>query len=662
MFIYLNNLSIQCKLFGLTLLPLLGLICFAGHDFTENYQAKKTLEKMLVLTDAASASAVLVHELQKERGASAGYLSSKGNKFQQAVKTHRQTTDQRKLALQAFIQQTELPSHLATLFKQVTIELEKVSAMRKRVDNFSVSIQEEVTFYTQLNARLLSIIDNTANENQNVQLAISATAIGSFLQHKERAGIERAVLSNVFAKDKFTPALLEKFIRLLAEQQAYLDKFKAHANPAQLALYKNTVTGQPIQEVENYRRLALDRMAQGNFNTDPTLWFDTISKKINLLKAVETGLLKDLYEDNMALISEKNNLLTTLSVAILLALIIILSLSFYVSKQLNKGIEEITNKLIKITASNDLTLRIKVDSNDELANISNTINHLVSHLQRLVEKIQTTSVSLKLHMDDNIKNNHLISDKIDHGSEQVIQAVTATTEMSSTAAEIARNATQAAQATDKASIDSQHGNAEVEDTITNINLVSKELNSASKVIENLNNSTLNIGKFLNVINEISEKTNLLALNAAIEAARAGETGRGFAVVADEVRSLAMQTKASTNEIETMITELQANSSEAQQAMTNGIEVVDKSVSDAKQTGQDISQINTSINDINEINEQVATAAEEQTCVTEEINRNIVHIQDGYAEMQLSYQNIDKCSQLVKSLTEDLNDTIKQFKI
>lgn len=182
------------------------------------------------------------------------------------------------------------------------------------------------------------------------------------------------------------------------------------------------------------------------------------------------------------------------------------------------------------------------------------------------------------------------------------------------------------------------------------------------MIEKLNGSALNIGKFLNVIKEISEKTNLLALNAAIEAARAGESGRGFAVVADEVRSLAMQTKESTSEIETMICDLQSSSTAAQKAMSNGIDMVDKSVNDAKQTGEDISHITESIDQINQMNEQVATAAEEQSSVTEEINRNMVHIQDGYGEMLQSYENIDRCSQLVESLANELNETVEQFKI
>lgn len=149
----------------------------------------------------------------------------------------------------------------------------------------------------------------------------------------------------------------------------------------------------------------------------------------------------------------------------------------------------------------------------------------------------------------------------------------------SSAAEIARTATKAAEETEKASHDSQSGHDKVESTITNIIHLASELQKSSNIIEKLNTSSLNIGTFVNTINEISEKTNLLSLNAAIEAARAGESGRGFAVIADEVRSLALQTKKSTSEIEAMIEELQANSNEAQLSMKNGITVVEKSVSD-----------------------------------------------------------------------------------
>ncbi|MDA7745796.1 nitrate- and nitrite sensing domain-containing protein [Psychromonas sp.] len=659
---FINNLSIRSKLFGLTFLPLIGFVYFASHYFIETYQEKITLEEMLILTESASVSALLVHELQKERGASAGYLSSKGNKFQQAIVKHRATTDQKVETLQSFIEATELTPQLTSLFSQVNTQLNKVPNMRKQVDNLSVSISDEVAFYTQLNALLLSIIDNTANQNKNAELAISAVAIGSFLQHKERAGIERAVLSNVFAKNNFTPALLEKFIRLLAEQEAYLDKFTAHATPEQLTIYEENLTADALASVEGYRELALSKMAEGNFNTDPTIWFDTITTKINQLKSIEETLLAKLRDHNVSLIKENHSLLINLSIAILVPLILVLLLSFYIANQLHIGINEITSKLNKITSSDDLSLRVAVDSNDELGMISNTINQLVTHLQGLVDKIQNASMMLKANIAENINNNHKIQKNIANGSDQVISVVTATTEMSSTVADIARNAIQASSETEKAKNETIHGNHEVEETIDNINRLSTELNNASIVIEKLNGSAMNIGKFLNVIREISEKTNLLALNAAIEAARAGESGRGFAVVADEVRSLALQTKESTNEIEAMIAELQTSSHAAQTAMSNGINMVEKSVHDAKQTGKDIAHITNYIQQINAMNEQIATAAEEQSCVTEDINRNMIHIQDGYSEMQTSYENIEKCSELVDTLANELNDTVKKFKI
>jgi len=658
----INNISIRNKLFVLILLPLIGFISVAAHDFKQAYQQKIMLEKMLVLTDSAAISSLLVHELQKERGASAGYLSSKGKSFQQDIKTHRQTTDQKNTDLQAFIKSVQLTPHLTVLFSKINQELDKLTNIRQQVDSLSISVNDEVAFYSHLNSLLLSIINNTANENENSTLAISAVAIGSFLQHKERAGIERAVLSNVFSQDSFTPVLLQKFISLLAEQAVYLDKFKAHATTEQLTIYENNLTEQALQTVKGYQKIALDNADKGEFSTDPKVWFDTITEKINLLKIVEVSLLDNLHDNNQALLSEKETYLTILGLIILIALSLILLLSFYIAMQLHKGINEITSKLTSITTNNDLTLRIDVNSKDELGEISLTINQLVEHLQGLVGKIQHTSNSLKNNLIENIKNNHIIEGKINSGTEQVIQVVTATTEMSSTVADIARNAMHASTETEKANNQSRHGNHEVEETIENINNLSIELNNASTVIDKLNGSVVNISKFLNVINEVSEKTNLLALNAAIEAARAGDYGRGFSVVADEVRGLALQTKESTNEIELMINELQSSSKDAQKAMSNGIEMVNKSVNDATQTGQDILLITNSIQEINEMNEQIATAAEEQSCVTEEINRNMLHIQEGYTEMQISYGNIEKCSEMVDSLATELENTVNQFKI
>lgn len=659
---YLNNLSIRCKLYGLTLFPLLGFVCFSGYKFIETYQDKIVLEQMLVLTNSASNSAVLVHELQKERGLSAGYIGSKGTKFSSVLPKQREITDKKRKQLGLFIKQNTLPNHLAMLFKQVEKELNKLPAMRKSINGLEVSVKVEVAFYTHLNKLLLSIIDNTANKNKDTKLSLSATSIGSFLQYKERAGIERAILSSVFANDKFTNATLERFIRLLAEQDAYLAVFKAHATAKELNIYNNALKKNTIANVEKYRKIALDKLDKGGFNVDPAIWFATISKKINELKQAEVSLLNNLYANNQRLIKQKQHTLVLLAMVTLIPLIFTLFISYYIASQLIAGINEITKKLSMISSSNNLTERIKIDTKEDLGTISTSINNLIIHLQNIIRKIQTASQKLKETSLETENNSEAISQKIIIGSDQVTQIVTATTQMSSTVAEIARNAIEASTETEHATKESTQSQIEVSKTIHNINQLSQDLTQASEVISQLNQSSERISQFISIINEISEKTNLLALNAAIEAARAGEYGRGFAVVADEVRGLAAQTKKSTNEIELMTADLQNKSVAAQKAMENGIKMVGKSVVDTTKTGENIQRINTSIEHINMMNEQVATAAEEQSCVTEEINRNMVNIQDGYSDMRESYEQIDVITTKGRKLANELNDIVRQFKI
>lgn len=617
---------------------------------------------MLVLTNSASNSALLVHELQKERGLSAGYIGSKGIKFSSELSKQREITDNKRKQLSLFIKQNTLPNHLATLFKEIEKELNKVPAMRKSIDTLEVSLKVEVAFYTHLNKLLLSIIDNTANKNKDTKLAISATAIGSFLQYKERAGIERAILSSVFANDKFTNTTLERFIRLLAEQDAYLAVFKAHATAKELSIYKKTLKNKTITNVEKYRKIALDKLNQGGFKVDPAIWFATISEKINELKQVEVSLLNNLYANNQELIKQKQHTLVLLAMITLIPLFFTLFISYYIASQLIMGINEITNKLYRISSSNDLTERIKIDTKEDLGTIATSINNLLIHLQNIIRKIQAASKNLKETSLETENNSEVISQKIIIGSDQVTQIVTATTQMSSTVAEIARNAIEASTETEHATKESIQSQLEVSETIHNINQLSQDLAQASQLILDLNQSSERIAQFINSINEISEKTNLLSLNAAIEAARAGEAGRGFAVVADEVRGLAAQTKKSTNEIELMTADLQNKSVAAQKAMENGIKMMDASVVDTKNTGENIQRINTSIEHINMMNEQVATAAEEQSCVTEEINRNMVNIQDGYSDMRESYEQIDITTKKGRMLANELNDIVRQFKI
>ncbi len=211
--------------------------------------------------------------------------------------------------------------------------------------------------------------------------------------------------------------------------------------------------------------------------------------------------------------------------------------------------------------------------------------------------------------------------------DEVDKVATAMTEMSATVHEVARNATEAAEAAQRADEETTKGKMVVSQAIEAIDLLANEVNDAAQVIHRLEQDSDEIGAVLDVIRGIAEQTNLLALNAAIEAARAGEQGRGFAVVADEVRTLAQRTQQSTQEIQNMIERLQSGAQDAVKAMEQGRSRAQVGVEQAAEAGTSLETIAQAVGTISDMNTQIATAAEEQSVVAEEINLNIVSISD-----------------------------------
>ena len=242
------------------------------------------------------------------------------------------------------------------------------------------------------------------------------------------------------------------------------------------------------------------------------------------------------------------------------------------------------------------------------------------------------------------------------------QVVTAMNEMTATVQEVARHATEAASAANKADHASVEGKKVVLSTMNAIEALSSEVHSAANVISQLEKDSENIGTVLDVIKGIAEQTNLLALNAAIEAARAGEQGRGFAVVADEVRTLASRTQQSTQEIQAMIENLQVGAQTAVKVMDESRAKAESSVSQAAKAGGSLEDITHSVSLINDMNTQIATAAEEQSAVAEEINRNIVNISEIVDRTADGANQTSIASEELASLAAQLQQLVNQFKV
>ncbi len=302
-----------------------------------------------------------------------------------------------------------------------------------------------------------------------------------------------------------------------------------------------------------------------------------------------------------------------------------------------------------------------MESHDVIGEIIDSFNVMAATLCNMIGQINNEAGSLHKSASVLQEVTSVARDGAMQQQSQVEQVVTAMNEMAATAQEVARHAADTAQATQEAD---QHGNTAkvvVVEAMGAVDMLAAMVQSAAEVIGKLEQESENIGNVLAVINGIAEQTNLLALNAAIEAARAGDQGRGFAVVADEVRTLATRTQQSTEEISGMIERLQAGSREAVSAMEKGQQQALHGVDLTEQAAEALAVIAGAITSIKDRSIQIASAAEEQNAVVEEVNRNAVAINEVVNESTRNLDNINRSSGEVAQLASELHEMIADFK-
>ncbi|QAY89256.1 methyl-accepting chemotaxis protein [Pseudomonas sp. ACM7] len=313
-------------------------------------------------------------------------------------------------------------------------------------------------------------------------------------------------------------------------------------------------------------------------------------------------------------------------------------------------------------ASGDLSAAVEVTRRDEIGQLMQAmqqmgagLSSIVSGLQAGIEQLASSAQSLSAVTEQT--NLEVSSQK-----EETEQVATAMNQMTATVHDVARNAEEAAQAAQTADGKVESGQQVVRQSMARIEQLADSATSASSSIESLSAEIQNIGTVLSVIKSVAEQTNLLALNAAIEAARAGEQGRGFAVVADEVRALAKRTQQSTEEIERLVSALRSAAQSSVQQIQNSGELVKLAVSDALQTESALGSIAAAVSLIQQMNQQIAAAAEEQSSVAEEINRSVTSIRASADQSSLAMQGNAASSIELAQLGVELKGMVGHFRL
>jgi len=337
-------------------------------------------------------------------------------------------------------------------------------------------------------------------------------------------------------------------------------------------------------------------------------------------------------------------------------------LGIFFANGMTRPILRLSQTMKNVEENNDLTLRSDVNSNDELGNMSHSFNGMLEKFEALIQQVFSSSAQLATASEEVSTVAQDSARNVEKQRMETDQVATAITEMTSTVQEVAQSAQNASGAATSADNEAKSGKAVVNETAATIEQLAAEVENAATSILAVEQDSENIGGVIDVIKSIAEQTNLLALNAAIEAARAGEQGRGFAVVADEVRTLASRTQESTAEIETMIAKLQTGSKQAVQVMQQGREQANKGADMAREAASSLDTIVNAVTSINEMNIQIAAAAEEQSTVSEEINRNVVNISQISEQTASGAEQTTTASTDLSRLASDLQQLVGQFKI
>jgi len=375
-----------------------------------------------------------------------------------------------------------------------------------------------------------------------------------------------------------------------------------------------------------------------------------------LTSTQEISTLQGLRRDDEATRSRK----ALISVAAL-AMMLGLMAAWLITQQIIAPLRETLNAAKRI-AQGDLSVDLDVQRRDEMGDLQHSIQDMTQSLRTLISGISDGVAQIASAATQLSAVTEQTSAGVNNQKDETDQVATAMNQMTSTVLEVARNAEEASEAAQQADQQAREGDKVVSDAISQIERLATEVNNSTLAMGQLKLESDKIGGVLDVIKSVSQQTNLLALNAAIEAARAGEAGRGFAVVADEVRSLAQRTQESTEEIEVLIAALQNGTQQVVGTLDASRSLSDSSVELSRRAGNALEHITRTVSTIQNMNQQIATAGEEQTVVADQINRSVINVRDVSEQTAAASEETAASSVELARLGAQLQAMVGKFRV
>lgn len=637
-----SKISIRRRLTLAIIAPILVLIGLAGYDLKAKWDVRSEMAWLVPATQDVANLSRLVHELQRERGASSVVLSSKGAQMHDELAAQRKRSDAYRDAAVASLKRLSTIDNgeWRDAAGKSKAALGELNSIRSEIDGLSIAPPASLAFYGRLIATLLGTAGDIGSATRDGDLSPAIAAYVSFAQGKELAGQERAQAAGGLSTGKFELSVYNKVIELASAQQAYLSAFLSAATPPQREFYRKTLSGPVIETVAGMRQT----IAEGGLSGDvkglqSKVWFDAATARIDLLKVVEDRLADDLVELAAAKEIAALEAFLILLGLVLAALTASSGVIFFMARSITQPLARLSHTMTTLAEGNTNVAVEDGDRGDEIGGMARSVGFFKDSLikSRDLANSEAEAIGQRAARAARVSD---LTDRFDADIATLLGSVTlassqlqsTATSMNATAGETSRQATTVAVATEEASTNVQTVAVATEELSGSVVEIGRqvtlsagiaqkaveEAKRTNQTVQSLSSGAEKIGDVVKLINEIASQTNLLALNATIEAARAGEAGRGFAVVAAEVKSLAEQTAKATDDIRTQIASIQATSGQAVSA---------------------IQTITGTISEINEIASAIAAAVEQQASATQEIARNVQQAAQGTQEISANISGV-----------------------